>query len=108
MKLAQLFCAFTKQWPWGRSSPALFAPAGPVRCDECDRTFVVGSCATCGAVHVIGSSTAPLTVSIPCCRLCKRSTEAPGPLRNWSTMLIGKGDRRGCERSAGAGKSDQH
>jgi hypothetical protein len=83
------------RWIWHkvtcpRCRASAFAPAGPVRCDECDCEFVVVSCGACGAVHVIATQAATFNVSILGCRLCGQPSAAPVPVRNWSIMLIGQ------------------
>jgi hypothetical protein len=83
------------RWIWHkvicpRCRASAFAPSGPVRCDECDRDFVVGSCGACGAVHAIATQAAAFNLSILRCRLCGQPSAAPVPVRNWSIMLIGQ------------------
>ena len=69
---------------------SVFRPAGPVHCENCERIFVVGSCAACGTVHVIKAAGDPFAANIPRCRNCERPSDAPALVRNWSVMLIGQ------------------
>jgi tetratricopeptide (TPR) repeat protein len=86
-----------------RCHAIVFTLAGPVDCRKCRTPFVVFSCPTCRAVDTVATSEPADRVKIIRCRSCSRASSAPLPVRNWTTVLLG---RAVSEVAATVGQAD--